>query len=157
MREQEAEMKSGLAGAVAVLAYLTVLPLFFGAISTVVLGAEQQRATPEGLDVVAEAEVFGGNLMSLEERRDLHLKYCTAKKGYERHAVFVDHGRFIHRRAKEKGVELPKDDMVTQSNWIHHVCPDMDALHGKAEDAGHHSLRHDEELAPNAEDPAQAK
>ena len=144
-------MSPGSRAVFAMLAYVTVLPVGFGVVSTAVDGAEQSRSSTKELDVVAEDEVFGGNLMTLEERRDLHLKYCTAKNGYERHAVFVDHGKFIHGRAKERGVELPKDDMVTQSNWIHHVCPDMNALHGKTEEADHHSLRHDEEPTSNAE------
>lgn len=107
---------------------------------------DEKKGAPEQEDVIGENEIYGGNLMSMEERRELHMKYCGAKSEAERDQLFWDHGKFMHERAVQKGVAMPK---ANQKNWIRHTCPSMNVTHLKLEDAGHHGKRHNmQDVAP---------
>lgn len=125
------------------------------AVATLARAAEEQKGAAEEQDVIGENEVYGGTLMTMEERRELHMKYCGAKTDAERDQVFWEHGKFMHARAKEKGIEMPKAD---QKNWIRHTCPSMEVMHGKPDDAGHHGKPHTmQDVAPKTDEPVQAQ
>lgn len=136
-----------------VVAAVTAALLGGVAAASLVTAAEEQKGAAEDQDVVGENEIYGGNLMTLDERREVHMRYCSAKTDAEREALFQEHGKRIHARSKERGVEMPKGDMNTQKTWIRHTCPNMDVMHGKTNDAGHHGTRHDmKDATPNAKE-----
>jgi hypothetical protein len=119
----------------------TVTSFLLGSVA--VMGAatahDEKKGAAEQEDVIGENEIYGGNLMTMEERRALHMKYCSAKNEGERNRMFWEHGKLMQERATQKGVAIPK---ANQKNWIRHTCPSMNVTHGKLEDAGHHGKRH---------------
>lgn len=135
-----------------IVAAVTVALLGGVAAASLVTAAEEQKGAAEDQDVVGENEIYGGDLMTLEERREVHMKYCSAKTDAERDALFLEHGKRIHARAIQKGVGMPQGEMNTQKTWIRHTCPNMDVMHGRTNEAGHHGSRHNmKDVSPGAE------
>lgn len=83
----------------------SILALFVAGATVPALAADQTREQTR--DQVRDQDIYGHNLMSVQERNEYRNKMRAAKTAQERERIRAEHHEQMKVRAKERGVTLP--------------------------------------------------
>ena len=88
------------------LIYSAVITALFSTGASVTIAADRDR--DQGLQQ-AQDQVYGSQMMTLQERNDYRARMNAAKTGQERDQIRQTHHEQMKERAKQRGVTLPDE------------------------------------------------
>lgn len=79
------------------------------AVSPPLLAADQAQDRTRAQDQIRDQDIYGYNLMTVQERNEHRAKMRAAKTAEERERIRNEHHERMVARAKERGVKLPDE------------------------------------------------